>query len=1149
MRRPRTLARSIIVAGAFISWIAPVFALNVQIVGGTDDFGYSKMIEDFSWNQAPTPTMAGGVTELSNNNDGSGTFGISASASDPRIHFYNDTYQFEATAYPYLRMNYRSSADKRVDFWPSPANTTNRSYFTSIAAPDYTEVSHRFLHLARTMNTLLDGNGFRLDPVSQNTGSPETFELDYVIVDSFPTLGLGEFSRNAHEWTGSNLDHVAVSNLSVLAGTAGSTNNRRSISRSITITNRLYTALEIRLMREAGSKGAIQVSWNTESNGWFSAEWIPESDGKYYSYLVDFVKCPEWRENTTTEIRIDLFDFSEPNSGKVFGIDFIRLRRLPELGMGQIHNNMTTGYLFRRIFDSQHDYVLSKLRYYRSAAGQATNEGWQNSTAAASFRHDAHPTIDGRQPWWKEDITVDTDGDGTNDFEWVVRGTNGLPDPEMAAEKFFQHIKGISANYNALDPASNKPLFSIYPDSAMGTLIFGNQKTAWPLRGGFYETVGGNTNVFDESYLPAAQDMAVDCYIRMMRKLKDDPETSHLKVYFYHALRGIDWDDLPRTTTHAGYAGNLREMIDKLLVRDAEEFPDGDSPLIGFSQDLPWEFYKKTVPNGQKLLEYMEYVQERGYRFTLGSNGAHPTVDNPVRKGYEAMWRQLRRVIQEGGRPDEVHAYHWASLFDGDFETTMLDEHEDSDFSYAAGLRRTLDQISYGLPPARPTEVLAVFNGNDVIVSWDDNQEYDLLGYEVQRAPNRSGPFTTLSPLVTDNSYTDTTTTSNGIYYYRVIAELEDSDTSVRSAGLPSLPAKAVRNSSYVVLDDDFDDQSNPGWLTHGPAPVFVPEADGHALQVVYSGSADGAMWLRHFNPVELNEGDALTIEWQMKQTLFDPSTTYMRIGLANSGGQHITNNAVYLSAKYHDYDGYMFDFKDSTDFTFPWAHGRLLRRTNPDTILSSKGEYSERDAMFDMMGMETNEWTPTQRITFERKSDGYFVETVFGGVAGTTNNAITTAYDTTETDVLDSFDTFFIFQKGGVSTSEYLIDNISITLRTRAYDGDLPAEWKNQYGITSQDGNNDSDPFTNFEEWLAGTDPTDSASFFHITESSDHISSVEGIADRSYILMAATNLTESFVPVSTNTTEAGFSGSVSLTDTVYSAESPVFYKIKVTSP
>lgn len=116
--------------------------------------------------------------------------------------------------------------------------------------------------------------------------------------------------------------------------------------------------------------------------------------------------------------------------------------------------------------------------------------------------------------------------------------------------------------------------------------------------------------------------------------------------------------------------------------------------------------------------------------------------------------------------------------------------------------------------------------------------------------------------------------------------------------------------------------------------------------------------------------------------------------------------------------------------------------------------------------------------------------------------------------------------------------------------DGDgLPNDWEEQYAATDARVDADSDGFDNLAEFIAGTDPTNKASFFAAANSTADINGTNcfivewiSVPDRQYRVLWSTNLVSGF-----QTLETGIEHPQnSYTDTVHSAESQGYYKVDV---
>lgn len=126
--------------------------------------------------------------------------------------------------------------------------------------------------------------------------------------------------------------------------------------------------------------------------------------------------------------------------------------------------------------------------------------------------------------------------------------------------------------------------------------------------------------------------------------------------------------------------------------------------------------------------------------------------------------------------------------------------------------------------------------------------------------------------------------------------------------------------------------------------------------------------------------------------------------------------------------------------------------------------------------------------------------------------------------------------------TLQYYISGISDS------DGDgMLDAWEIQYfGGTNvlPNAHGDTDQFTNLEEYISGTDPTNSDSFFAVTHwlTGSFVVQWPSVADREYAVLWAESLTNDFVQQGLMIDHP----QNSYTDTIHTAESSGFYKVKV---
>jgi len=117
-----------------------------------------------------------------------------------------------------------------------------------------------------------------------------------------------------------------------------------------------------------------------------------------------------------------------------------------------------------------------------------------------------------------------------------------------------------------------------------------------------------------------------------------------------------------------------------------------------------------------------------------------------------------------------------------------------------------------------------------------------------------------------------------------------------------------------------------------------------------------------------------------------------------------------------------------------------------------------------------------------------------------------------------------------------------------------LPYYWLQQYGLvtdgSSDYADTDQDGLNNWQEWVAGTDPTNAVSALTMLSATGAVSGVtttwSSVTNRSYALELATNLgaAPAFSVLQSNI--AGWSGTTRWTDTNSAGSVPRFYRVRV---
>ncbi|HTY86020.1 MAG TPA: thrombospondin type 3 repeat-containing protein [Candidatus Acidoferrum sp.] len=127
------------------------------------------------------------------------------------------------------------------------------------------------------------------------------------------------------------------------------------------------------------------------------------------------------------------------------------------------------------------------------------------------------------------------------------------------------------------------------------------------------------------------------------------------------------------------------------------------------------------------------------------------------------------------------------------------------------------------------------------------------------------------------------------------------------------------------------------------------------------------------------------------------------------------------------------------------------------------------------------------------------------------------------------------------------------------AYENQSPAllayfTWLQGYGLPTDAGHiysdSDGDGMNNWQEWIAGTDPTDPASLLKMTTVTSAVSGLtvtwQSVSGKTYFLQSSSNLTAqpAFSTIQSNI--VGQAGTTSYTDTSASGPGPFFYRVGV---
>ncbi|MBN2703620.1 MAG: C10 family peptidase [Pontiellaceae bacterium] len=144
------------------------------------------------------------------------------------------------------------------------------------------------------------------------------------------------------------------------------------------------------------------------------------------------------------------------------------------------------------------------------------------------------------------------------------------------------------------------------------------------------------------------------------------------------------------------------------------------------------------------------------------------------------------------------------------------------------------------------------------------------------------------------------------------------------------------------------------------------------------------------------------------------------------------------------------------------------------------------------------------------------------------------------------------VVDKNGLS-SGFFGEPVVLTVRSDDEDGDgMPVAWEELYGldVTVDDGaaDLDSDGYSNYSEYLCGTDPTDAESRWKLVNEADGMPTFFGMSDRLYTIQYSTNLLErAWLPLAIDI--PGSNAVISVRDYDTTGQNVRYYRVQVRVP
>ena len=293
------------------------------------------------------------ATNFNNMSDAGEAAGVSsvsmpAGAGDPQFQYLTPGGPFDSTTYPYMRVHTQGTVGGASQVFPlPPAAPTVLNYATT------TTFSESQLQFVQPIN----GSGLRFDPLGGGTAGTETFGYDYIMLDRFQTIGLGEFDRDGgfDGWTtNAGLVGATVSS-STSAFSATTAGNDPIIQKGgLNIDTSVFEYLDVRLAVDPASTSRFEFFWGTNTfpgpvggqSIAITAELI--RDGNFHTYRFDMSDEAAWDGNLNL-LRLDLLADGDSAAGRSVAIDYVRLHaQVPEPSGAALLMLGLSSLLFRR---------------------------------------------------------------------------------------------------------------------------------------------------------------------------------------------------------------------------------------------------------------------------------------------------------------------------------------------------------------------------------------------------------------------------------------------------------------------------------------------------------------------------------------------------------------------------------------------------------------------------------------------------------------------------------------------------------------------------------------------------------------------------------------------------------------------------------
>ena len=218
----------------------------------------SQRLDDFNdgidtttnFSNAAPAGEAGGVVSVT----------VAAAAPDPQFQVLTPAKiaPFSVDDYPFFRINSRGAGGSGQVF-PLPPNGATVVDLGNAAT--FTESRLTFIVPG------IDGAGLRIDPIGAGAEVAETYDYDYIQLDQYPTISLGEFDRDGglDGWVPNPGFPSPTVTAATGAITSTTANNDPTITRAgLSADTSVYDVIEFRLAVDPQSTSRFEFFWGPD---------------------------------------------------------------------------------------------------------------------------------------------------------------------------------------------------------------------------------------------------------------------------------------------------------------------------------------------------------------------------------------------------------------------------------------------------------------------------------------------------------------------------------------------------------------------------------------------------------------------------------------------------------------------------------------------------------------------------------------------------------------------------------------------------------------------------------------------------------------------------------------------------------------------